>query len=659
MKISSVNILLMFLTVPLVRCIYIPPEEKMLACKERQKAGSDPFLLHCADDGTFKPLQCDDSADLCYCVHPERGTVYYETAVTAAQRSQGQDCDKYWKEKDAQDDVAVPMIMMLPVDQPVGITALSINNIDEDVEDKNNAIKITNINQLNLPQKVNFDAEQDDVTATKPDSDVAHLSLQPIAVTLEDDQNKPTEPADRPIPVLYNKFPDDIHIDADNYTKIPEVKPTEDIPPVVDSLCNKTVTNCTQDFFKITNNPIETTQEYDGHNTLAPPAIQQSHVAKFMTIPEKSYLFDLRVTSMEWTPSLENSSSEEYVTMEKRCHDMMLPLFRELPGFLALKILGFKEGSIIVEHEALFDFIKVTSSEEMSSRLRDAVEGGRLDPNMTFDSFTVYDDADIDLCDYAQCEDHSSCVVPPGDKTPICRCHAGYGSLDGSVCTSQCELEPGYCHNDGRCDVEPELGVICRCRAGASWWHVGEQCETYMSYFIVFSIGGGAVGGVFVIMLLSIVIVAKRVPNKTRPSNYFPSHYRRPFFIEANGSTVLSGGPSSFSETTWKENPMFIDEQEEDIYSTISRKAGQEISRELRELEATDIEDPYGIIGMFTKAESISTSGAKLPPGDWNGVVRFKPTVECIDPNWKFKIKRPRYAFNPEYDQQRDDLSWP
>ncbi|XP_019617175.1 PREDICTED: interphotoreceptor matrix proteoglycan 2-like [Branchiostoma belcheri] len=693
--ISSANIWLIFVTVHFVQCIYIPPEEKKLNCKERQKAGSDPFILHCADDGSFKPLQCDDSTNLCYCVHPERGTVYYETAVDfTAERAQGQDCDKYWQKQDAQNDAVVPMILKLPVDQPIDITALS-NDFEENAEDKKTGV--VQITSANLPQ--NFD-EQGDFTATKEvtktDADVTHLS-QPIAVPvpykLEDDatatkevtktdadvthlsppiavpvlyklddddrEKNQTELAGRPIPVLYDKVPTDVHIDADNHTNTPDVEPTEDIPPVVALSCNKTITNCSQDVFNATSNPIETTGEYNGYNTKAPSAIQQSHVAKLLTIPEKSYLFDLRVTSMKWTPSLKNTSSEEYVSMEKRCHDMMLPLFEELPGFLALKILGFKEGSIIVEHEALFDYTRVTSSDDLSSRLRDAVEGGTLDPNMTFDSLVIYDDADIDLCDYAQCEDHSQCVAPPGEKVPLCRCHTGYGSLEGSVCTSRCELEPGYCHNDGRCDVEPELGVICRCRAGASWWHVGERCETYMSYFMVFSIGGGAVGGVFVIMLLSIIIVAKRVPNKTRPSNYFPSHYRRPFFIEANGSTVLSG-PSTFSETTWKENPMFIDEQEEDIYSTISRKVGQEISRELRELEATDIEDPYGIIGMFAKAESgISTAGTKLPPGDWNGVVRFKPTVECIDPNWKFKIKRPRYAFNPEYDQQRDDLSWP
>ncbi|XP_078618959.1 uncharacterized protein LOC144886290 [Branchiostoma floridae x Branchiostoma japonicum] len=621
------------------------------------------------------------------------------------------------------------MLLMLPVDPPVAITDLS-NHIEQPAADKpSSAVKITN-KQLNLPKQVSVD-EQGDVTKTDTDvtPDSAPIAV-PVLYSSKDDQGKQTEPADRPVPVLYNtkddqseqtdqagrpvpvlyntkddqpkptdrpvpvlynKVLDDIHIDADNHTKIPEVKPTEDIPPVIGSLCNKTATNCSQDILSnpaapaptgeygghtsapppdiqqshpaptgeygghgTSAPPADPTGEYGGHSTSAPPAIQQSHVAQFVTVPEKSFLFDLRVTSLAWTPSLGNSSSEEYVTMETRCHDMMLPLFQELPGFLALKILGFKRGSIIVEHKALFDYTRVTSSEELSSRLRGAVEGGRLDPNMTFDSLTVYDDAAIDLCDFAQCEAHSRCVAPPGAQVPLCRCDAGYGSVGGAACTSRCELEPGFCRNDGRCDVQPGLGVICRCRAGASWWHAGLRCETYMSYFMVFSIGGGAVGGVFVIMLLCLILVAKKVPNKTRPHTYYPSPYRRPFFMEAPVPGV--SGPA---ETTWKENPMFIDEQEEDIYSTISRKAGQEISRELRELEASDIEDPYGIIGMFTKAESISTSGAKLPPGDWNGVVRFKPTVECIDPNWKFKIKRPRYAFNPEYEQQRDDLSWP
>eukprot|EP00058_Branchiostoma_floridae_P000710 XP_002586198.1 hypothetical protein BRAFLDRAFT_109559 [Branchiostoma floridae] len=454
MKVLFVNVLFVFafLTVPLVLGIYIPPEEKILSCAARQKAGTDPFPLHCADDGTFKPRQCDVTAGLCYCAHPERGTIYSETAVPAGQaHAQGPDCDKYWREHDAPDDDAVPMLLMLPVDPPVAITALS-NDIEQPAADSNDieqaaadkpssAVKITN-KQLNLPKQVSVD-EQGDVTKTDTDvtPDSAPIAV-PVLYSSKDDQGKQTEPAGRPVPVLYNtkddqseqtdqagrpvpvlynKVPDDIRIDADNHTKIPEVKPTEDIPPVIGSLCNKTVTNCTQDILSNPTDPTPTgehdghttssppadptgehgedstsappadpapTEEYGGHST-SPPAIQQSHAAEFVTVPEKSFLFDLRVTSLAWTPSLGNSSSEEYVTMETRYED-------------------------------------------------------------------------IDLCDFAQCEAHSRCVAPPGAQVPLCRCDAGYGSVGGAACTSRCELEPGFCRNDGRCDVQPELGVICR-----------------------------------------------------------------------------------------------------------------------------------------------------------------------------------------------------
>lgn len=43
-----------------------------------------------------------------------------------------------------------------------------------------------------------------------------------------------------------------------------------------------------------------------------------------------------------------------------------------------------------------------------------------------------------------------------------CVCDAGYLSVDGLPCQSVCELQEDFCLNDGKCDVIPGKGAICR-----------------------------------------------------------------------------------------------------------------------------------------------------------------------------------------------------
>lgn len=41
-------------------------------------------------------------------------------------------------------------------------------------------------------------------------------------------------------------------------------------------------------------------------------------------------------------------------------------------------------------------------------------------------------------------------------------CNAGYFSVDGLPCQSICELQADFCLNDGKCDIIPGQGAICR-----------------------------------------------------------------------------------------------------------------------------------------------------------------------------------------------------
>lgn len=43
-----------------------------------------------------------------------------------------------------------------------------------------------------------------------------------------------------------------------------------------------------------------------------------------------------------------------------------------------------------------------------------------------------------------------------------CVCDAGYLSVDGLPCQSVCEVQSDFCLNDGKCDILPGKGAICR-----------------------------------------------------------------------------------------------------------------------------------------------------------------------------------------------------
>lgn len=43
-----------------------------------------------------------------------------------------------------------------------------------------------------------------------------------------------------------------------------------------------------------------------------------------------------------------------------------------------------------------------------------------------------------------------------------CVCEVGYLSVDGLPCQSLCQVHAHFCLNDGKCDILPGKGAICR-----------------------------------------------------------------------------------------------------------------------------------------------------------------------------------------------------
>lgn len=67
-----------------------------------------------------------------------------------------------------------------------------------------------------------------------------------------------------------------------------------------------------------------------------------------------------------------------------------------------------------------------------------------------------------DPCKFQACNEFAECTVNRWSGEAECVCNAGYFSVDGLPCQSICDIQPDFCLNDGKCDIIPGQGAICR-----------------------------------------------------------------------------------------------------------------------------------------------------------------------------------------------------
>ncbi|XP_078657821.1 uncharacterized protein LOC144903518 [Branchiostoma floridae x Branchiostoma belcheri] len=65
-------------------------------CRSNPNPMPGEFVMQCEADGSFSTKQCHGSTGLCYCAHPQKGTIYQETARRGEMEH---DCATYWQTK--------------------------------------------------------------------------------------------------------------------------------------------------------------------------------------------------------------------------------------------------------------------------------------------------------------------------------------------------------------------------------------------------------------------------------------------------------------------------------------------------------------------------------------------------------------------------------
>uniref|UniRef100_A0A3B3HCG0 RNA helicase n=1 Tax=Oryzias latipes TaxID=8090 RepID=A0A3B3HCG0_ORYLA len=156
-----------------------------------------------------------------------------------------------------------------------------------------------------------------------------------------------------------------------------------------------------------------------------------------------------------------------------------------------LEILNFRNGSIVVNSRMRFGKpVPKEVTNVIYLILEDFANTAYQKMNMAIDkhSLDVESGDRADPCKFQACNEFSRCMVNQWSGEAECVCDPGYLSVDGLPCQSVCDLQQDFCLNDGKCDVLPGKGAICRCRVGENWWYRGEHCEEYVSEPLVVGI---------------------------------------------------------------------------------------------------------------------------------------------------------------------------
>ncbi|NXP01934.1 IMPG2 protein, partial [Certhia brachydactyla] len=338
-------------------------------------------------------------------------------------------------------------------------------------------------------------------------------------------------------------------------------------------------------------------------------ATHETHYSS--TVPSRALVvfFSLRVTNMMFSEDLFNKNSPEYKALEQRFLELLVPYLQSnLTGFQNLEILNFRNGSIVVNSRMKFAKPvprNVTNAVYMI--LEDFCNTAYHTMNLAIDKYSldVESGEQADPCKFQACNEFSECLVNRWSGEAECVCNPGYLSIDGLPCNSICDLQPNFCLNDGKCDISPGQGAICRCRVGENWWYRGEHCEEYVSEPLVVGIAIASVAGFLLVASAVVFFLARTLRDQYTKSD--------------TGDSQGQGDSLSSIENAVKYNPMYESDttgyshyyrrypQLTSYSSTSAETSTDYSSEEIRhiyensELTKEEIQDRIRIIELYAK----------------------------------------------------------
>ncbi|XP_074514145.1 interphotoreceptor matrix proteoglycan 2 [Sebastes fasciatus] len=320
--------------------------------------------------------------------------------------------------------------------------------------------------------------------------------------------------------------------------------------------------------------------------------------------------FSLRVTNMIFSDDLFNKSSPEYKALEQRFIELLVPYLQSnLSNFENLEILNFRNGSIVVNSRMKFGKpVPQSVTTTVYLILEDFCNTAYQTMNLAIDKYSldVESGDNADPCKFQACNEYAECKVNKWSGEGECVCIAGYFSVDGLPCQSICDLRTDFCLNDGKCDIIPGKGAICRCRVGENWWYRGEHCEEYVSEPLVVGIAIASVAG-FLLVASGVIFFLARTLRDQYDKDESEDPIRRAESLPSL-ERATKYNPMYESEATTGYSHYYRRYPEAPVYSTASGEASTDFSsEEIRhiyensELTKEEIQDRIRIIELYAK----------------------------------------------------------
>ncbi|XP_074697304.1 uncharacterized protein LOC141930417 [Strix aluco] len=198
------------------------------------------------------------------------------------------------------------------------------------------------------------------------------------------------------------------------------------------------------------------------------------------------------VLDMGFVPALQDPGSREHRRLLHSFNRTVAPLFTSVPGFLRLEVTGIREGSVVLEYDALFAAERVQAP-GLGELLEAALGSGGARPGLAVGTAPVLR--------------HAARERPLDPCALLFACRAGFACVAGAdgnaTCTSLCHRD--YCKNHGICTHPRDRGPLCQCPVGSDFWFMGLRCDYRVTQQ---SLLGMAAGVLLSIVLLGAVVAA-------------------------------------------------------------------------------------------------------------------------------------------------------
>ncbi|XP_055659416.1 uncharacterized protein LOC114011094 [Falco peregrinus] len=192
------------------------------------------------------------------------------------------------------------------------------------------------------------------------------------------------------------------------------------------------------------------------------------------------------VLDMGFVPALQDPTSREHRGLLHSFNRTVSPLFMSLPGFLRLEVTGIREGSVVLQYDALFAAERVQAP-GLGALLNAVLGSSSARPGLVVGAAPVLRNVALER--------------PLDPCAALFACRAGFACVAGAdgnaTCTSLCHR--GYCKNHGICTHPPDHQPLCQCPAGSDFWFMGLRCDYRVTQQSLLGVAAG--------VLLSIVLL--------------------------------------------------------------------------------------------------------------------------------------------------------